>query len=103
MAKKRRRVFTKEFKLDAARLVAIQGFRQREVAERLGVNVWSVRQWIKKFRESGGLPPVDEPQPEAQELERRIRRRFESAKQVKTAATRKGSTERYLLARGFKA
>ena len=40
--------------------------------------------------------------PEAQELERRIRSRFESAKQVKTAATRKGSTERYLLARGFK-
>ena len=70
MAKKRRRVFTKEFKLDAARLVAIQGFTQREVAERLGVNVWSVRQWIKKFRESGGVPAADEPQPEAEELGR---------------------------------
>ena len=40
--------------------------------------------------------------PEAQELERGIRRRFESAKQVKVAATRKGSSERYLLGRGFK-
>ncbi len=40
--------------------------------------------------------------PEAQELERGIRKRFESAKQVRPAATRKGSTERYLLARGFK-
>ena len=41
--------------------------------------------------------------PEAQEVERGIRRRFDSAKQVKTSATRKGSSERYLLARGFKA
>ena len=40
--------------------------------------------------------------PEAQELERGIRKRFESAKQVKVAATRKGSSERYLLGRGFK-
>jgi 23S rRNA (uridine2552-2'-O)-methyltransferase len=40
--------------------------------------------------------------PEAQEVERRIRKRFESAKQVKLAATRKGSSERYLLARKFK-
>jgi 23S rRNA (uridine2552-2'-O)-methyltransferase len=40
--------------------------------------------------------------PEAQEVERRMRKRFESAKQVKAAATRKGSSERYLLARKFK-
>ena len=40
--------------------------------------------------------------PEAKEIERGIRRRFESAKQVKVAATRKGSNERYLLGRGFK-
>ena len=40
--------------------------------------------------------------PEAQEIERDLRKRFESAKQVKVSATRKGSSERYLLARGFK-
>jgi len=40
--------------------------------------------------------------PEAQQIEKRIRARFESAKSLKTAATRKGSTERYLLARGWK-
>lgn len=39
--------------------------------------------------------------PEAQEALRRIRPRFESARSVKVSATRKGSSERYLLARGF--
>ena len=39
--------------------------------------------------------------PEAQQVERRIRARFERAKAVRPAATRKGSTERYLLARGY--
>ncbi|MBW2417811.1 MAG: hypothetical protein JRH19_04665 [Deltaproteobacteria bacterium] len=39
--------------------------------------------------------------PEAQVIDRRIRRRFEKAKTVKPKATRKGSTERYLFARSF--
>jgi 23S rRNA (uridine2552-2'-O)-methyltransferase len=38
--------------------------------------------------------------PEAVQIDRRIRRRFASAKTVVPAATRKGSSERYLLARG---
>ena len=41
--------------------------------------------------------------PEAQVIDKRMRSRFEKAKAVKTTATRKGSTERYLLARGFRA
>ena len=40
--------------------------------------------------------------PEAQAIERRLRARFERAKTTTTAATRKGSSERYLLARGFR-
>ena len=40
--------------------------------------------------------------PEAQAIEKRIRSRFERAKAVKTQATRKGSSERYLLATGFR-
>jgi 23S rRNA (uridine2552-2'-O)-methyltransferase len=39
--------------------------------------------------------------PEAQAVERRLRARFARAKTVKPRATRKGSAERYLLARGF--
>ncbi len=41
--------------------------------------------------------------PEAQQIEKRIRPRFTKAKSLKSSATRKGSTERYLLARGWKA
>jgi 23S rRNA (uridine2552-2'-O)-methyltransferase len=40
--------------------------------------------------------------PEAAVVDKRIRRRFAKAKTVKSAATRKGSTERYLLAKGYK-
>jgi 23S rRNA (uridine2552-2'-O)-methyltransferase len=40
--------------------------------------------------------------PEAQVIERRLRAGFERAKTVKVAASRSGSSERYLLARGFR-
>lgn len=39
--------------------------------------------------------------PEAQVVDKRIRASFEQAKTVKLDATRKGSTERYLVARGY--
>lgn len=40
--------------------------------------------------------------PEAQVVDKRIRASFEQAKTVKLDATRKGSTERYLVARGYR-
>ena len=40
--------------------------------------------------------------PEAQVVERRIRGVFERARPLRPAATRRGSTERYLLARGYR-
>jgi 23S rRNA (uridine2552-2'-O)-methyltransferase len=40
--------------------------------------------------------------PEAQNFQRRIRACFASAKTVRAEATRKGSSERYLLARGYR-
>lgn len=39
--------------------------------------------------------------PEAQAVERRLRARFSRARTVRPRASRKGSAERYLLARGF--
>ena len=41
--------------------------------------------------------------PEAEQVARRLRTRFEKARVLKPRATRKGSTERYLLARGYRA
>jgi 23S rRNA (uridine2552-2'-O)-methyltransferase len=40
--------------------------------------------------------------PEAAAFERRVRKLFSRAQAAKTKATRKGSSERYLLARGFR-
>ena len=40
--------------------------------------------------------------PEAQAVAQRLRQRFERAKTVKPRASRKGTTERYLVARGFR-
>jgi 23S rRNA (uridine2552-2'-O)-methyltransferase len=40
--------------------------------------------------------------PEAQAVDRRLRARFERAKTVKPRASRKGTTERYLCARGYR-
>ena len=40
--------------------------------------------------------------PEAQSVERRLRARFSSARPIKAKASRKGSTERYLLGRGYR-
>ncbi len=40
--------------------------------------------------------------PEAQLVDRRMRKCFDTAKTLKLQSTRKGSTERYLVARGFR-
>jgi 23S rRNA (uridine2552-2'-O)-methyltransferase len=40
--------------------------------------------------------------PEAQVVEQRIRRQFDSARTLKLKSTRKGSSERYLIARGHR-
>jgi len=40
--------------------------------------------------------------PDAMEVDRRLRKRFERAKTVKPKASRPGSSERYLLGRGYK-
>lgn len=44
-----RRTFTIEFKTAAAKLVTEQGYTQRKAAENLGVDVASLRCWIKLY------------------------------------------------------
>ena len=69
----KRRRYDREFKLQASRLVVEQGYSYGEAAESLGTTSWSIRQWVKKFRGTGELPPAGEPVPEADEL-RRLRK-----------------------------
>jgi transposase len=66
MAEHRR--YAEEFKLQAARLIVEHGYSYRQASQQLGVHGWSIRQWVKKFRESGQLPPKDQPVAAAEEL-----------------------------------
>lgn len=66
MAKAKR--YSKEFKLQACKLVVEQGYSLRETAERLGATSWSIRMWINKYRQSGELPGKHEPVAAAEEL-----------------------------------
>ena len=66
MAKYRK--YSKEFKLQASRLVTEQGYSYEQAANRLGATGWSIRNWVKKFRQSGELPDKSETQPGADEL-----------------------------------
>jgi 23S rRNA (uridine2552-2'-O)-methyltransferase len=54
------------------------------------------------LRPGGGLLLKVLEGPDAQQVDRRIRGRFERARGVRPKASRKGSTERYLLARGYR-
>lgn len=60
--------YAEEFKLQAARLIVEHGYTYRQAGEQLGVHSWSIRQWVKKFRASGQLPPKGQPVAAAEEL-----------------------------------
>ncbi len=66
MAKYRK--YSKEFKLQATRLVTEQGYSYEQAAKRLGATGWSIRNWVRKFRQTGELPAQSETQPKADEL-----------------------------------
>ena len=60
--------YSKDFKLQAARLVTEQGYSLKDAAQRLGVSAWSIRYWINKFRQSAELPAQNQTQSTADEL-----------------------------------
>lgn len=44
-----RKRYEESFKQQAARLVTEQGYSHAQAAERLGVNVWTLRDWVRKL------------------------------------------------------
>jgi transposase-like protein len=60
--------YSKDFKLQAAKLVTENGYSLAQAAEKLGVSAWSIRYWINKFRLSAELPSENQTQPTADEL-----------------------------------
>jgi transposase len=51
-----RRMFTREFKLSAVKLVSEQGYSPREAAKSLGVDPASVSTWVDKFSAEAQAP-----------------------------------------------
>jgi transposase len=62
--------YDEAFRLRAARQIVLEGMTYEAVSSGLGASVCSIRDWVKKFRASGALPPAGEPQPVADELRR---------------------------------
>jgi transposase len=48
--------YSRQFRLQAAKLVIEGGYSNSEAARRLGTTSWSVRNWVAAFRRSGELP-----------------------------------------------
>lgn len=77
MAKYRK--YSKEFKLQASKLVTEQGYSYDLAAKRLGTTGWSVRNWIKQFQKTGELAPQTESQPKIDEI-RQLRKELAQLK-----------------------
>ena len=65
-----RKHYSRQFRLEASRLVIERGYTYKDAAERLGATTWSIRQWVKKFREEGVFPPAGQTITEAEELKK---------------------------------
>jgi len=77
MAKYRK--YSKEFKLQAAKLVTEQGYSYDKAAKRLGTTGFSVRNWVKTFQQTGDLPSKAESQPKVDEI-RQLRKKLTQLK-----------------------
>ena len=66
MAKYRK--YSREFRLQAAKLVVEQGYSCDKAADKLGTTGFSVRNWVKKFQQSGELAPKEQGQPKIDEI-----------------------------------
>jgi transposase len=77
----KRRVFSREFKVEAVKLVTEQGYGVSQAAESLGISANSLRKWRKEFAEhgqeafpgKGKLTAADEELRKLQEECRRLR------------------------------
>ena len=49
----KRRVFSREFKIEAVKLVTQQGYSVSQAAESLGISGNSLRKWREKFEDHG--------------------------------------------------
>lgn len=68
--KKKRRVFTKEFKIEACKLVVDEGRSRAEVARNLGIHHVSISNWVRAYQveKSSCFPGNGQLKPDTQEI-----------------------------------
>jgi len=68
----KRKKFSKQFKIDAVKLITEQGYNVSEAARNLGIHHSSLRRWKKQFETNGNqaFPGKGHMSPENEELER---------------------------------
>jgi transposase len=81
-----------EFKIDAARLVADQGYTIKEAAERLGVPLANITRWLRQYRNGQLVSGQKRAQATAEEmrvkqLESELKRLEQEVAILKKAAT----------------
>ena len=88
-----RKKYTREFKLEAVRLVVEQGRPAREIARDLGINESLLHHWKRRFREEGALAfpgngrvSGSEQEREIQELRKELARVKQEREILKKAA-----------------
>ncbi len=75
--RKPRRTYTKEFKLEAVRLVESKGGNASEIAKNLGVSPNILNRWIREYHEDSqyafpGLGKLKEPDEELRKLRKEL-------------------------------
>ena len=68
----KRKQFSKQFKIDAVKLVSEQGYNVSEAARNLGIHHSSLRRWKKQFETNGNqaFPGKGHMSPEKEEIDR---------------------------------
>jgi transposase len=68
----KRKQFSKQFKMDAVKLLTEQGYKVSEAARNLGIHHSSLRRWKKQFETNGNqaFPGKGHISPEKEELDR---------------------------------
>lgn len=68
----KRKQFSKQFKIDAVKLVSEKGYNISEAARNLGIHHSSLRRWKKQFETNGNqaFPGKGHMSPEKEELDR---------------------------------
>ena len=80
MGTRKNRRYDSEFKLQAAKMVVELGYSYNDAAKQLDTTSWSIRAWVKKFREDGTLLSARKSMPTADEELKRLRKELTQLK-----------------------